>query len=177
MSNSSRLQLFIILAIIAIFVPSISAVEYIVGDESGWTVNFDYQAWATGKEFHVGDKLIFKYPQGVHNVFKVDGGGFRQCTAPAGAEPLSSGNDTITLATPGRKWYICGVAQHCEVGKQKLFITVIGKVLSPASSPSPSQPQPPPPSQNQPSGASTVTSAASGFGLMFLISTSVLGLL
>ena len=23
----------------------------------GWTINFDYQAWAQGKEFHVGDTL------------------------------------------------------------------------------------------------------------------------
>lgn len=50
-------QLFIILAIVAIFLPSISAVEYVVGDEKGWTINFDYQAWALGKVFYVGDKL------------------------------------------------------------------------------------------------------------------------
>jgi hypothetical protein len=30
----------------------------------------------------------------------------------------------IPLETPGNKWYICGVAKHCEVGNQKLFITV-----------------------------------------------------
>ncbi|PON64086.1 Cupredoxin, partial [Trema orientale] len=54
---ASSKQLFITLAIIAIIIPSISAVEYIVGDEKGWTTNFDYQAWAQGKEFHVGDKL------------------------------------------------------------------------------------------------------------------------
>lgn len=28
-----------------------------VGDDQGWTTNYDYQAWAKGKEFHVGDKL------------------------------------------------------------------------------------------------------------------------
>ena len=50
-------QLFTTLSIVAIFLPSISAVEYVVGDEKGWTINFDYQAWAQGKEFHVGDKL------------------------------------------------------------------------------------------------------------------------
>lgn len=54
---ASSKQLVIILAIIAILVPSISAVEYVVGDDKGWTNNFDYQAWAQGKEFHVGDKL------------------------------------------------------------------------------------------------------------------------
>ncbi|GAA0152659.1 hypothetical protein LIER_43190 [Lithospermum erythrorhizon] len=33
------------------------------------TLNFDYQTWAMGKEFHVGDKLIFKYKQGNHNMW------------------------------------------------------------------------------------------------------------
>ena len=31
--------------------------EFIVGDESGWTIGCDYKAWATDKVFHVGDKL------------------------------------------------------------------------------------------------------------------------
>lgn len=54
---TSSQYLLIAVAIMAIFVPSISAVEFVVGDETGWTINFDYQAWAQGKEFYVGDKL------------------------------------------------------------------------------------------------------------------------
>ncbi|KAH7514066.1 blue copper protein 1b [Ziziphus jujuba] len=132
-------QLFIILAIAAIFVPSISAVEFIVGDDKGWTINFDYQTWAKGKVFHVGDKLVFKYPQGAHNVLKVNGTGFQQCEAPEGTLALTSGNDVILLATPGRKWYICGVSRHCEVGNQKLFLTVHPQGFSPTPSPLPSE--------------------------------------
>jgi hypothetical protein len=30
----------------------------------------------------------------------------------------------ITLATPRNIWYICGVTQYCEVGNQKLSITM-----------------------------------------------------
>ncbi|KAH7514059.1 hypothetical protein FEM48_Zijuj11G0048300 [Ziziphus jujuba var. spinosa] len=131
-------QLFIILAIAAIFIPSISAVEFVVGDDKGWTVNFDYQSWAQGKVFRVGDTLVFKYPQGAHNVLRVNGTGFQQCQAPEGTEALTSGNDVITLATPGRKWYICGVSRHCEVGNQKLLITVLPQQLSPVYSPAPS---------------------------------------
>ncbi|GJY87935.1 putative phytocyanin domain containing protein [Tanacetum coccineum] len=56
---------------------------YICGDNYGWTLNFDYQAWATGKEFVVGDKLVFRYPIGKHNVFRVNGTQFQQCTIPA----------------------------------------------------------------------------------------------
>ncbi|XP_062086389.1 blue copper protein 1b-like [Humulus lupulus] len=125
------------LAIIAIMllVPSISAVDYIVGDDAGWTTNFDYQAWAQDKLFGVGDRLVFKYPAGVHNVFKVNGTNFKQCTTPVGAVPLTSGNDVVTLATPGIKWYLCGVGQHCAVGNQKLAVHVLP--LSPVPSPSP----------------------------------------
>ena len=99
-------------------------------------------------------------------MLKVDGAGFKQCMAPAGTAALTSGNDVITLATPGRKWYICGVGQHCEVGNQKLVITVLDQVSSPAPSPS----TPPTPNQDQPSAATT-----SRLSLMLLIITGVLG--
>ena len=33
------------------------ATEFTVGDDSGWTINFDYNAWAKDKVFRVGDNL------------------------------------------------------------------------------------------------------------------------
>ena len=33
------------------------ATEFTVGDDQRWTINFDYEAWAKEKIFHVGDKL------------------------------------------------------------------------------------------------------------------------
>ncbi|BBH03244.1 uclacyanin 1 [Prunus dulcis] len=118
-------NLYIILATLAVFAPSVLATDYVVGDDKGWTINFDYQAWAQGKSFYVGDNLVFNYPKGAHTVLKVNGTGFQQCAAPLDSVPLTSGKDVINLATPGRKWYICGVAQHCELGNQKLLITVL----------------------------------------------------
>ncbi|XP_059664058.1 blue copper protein-like [Cornus florida] len=102
----------------------IFATEFIVGDNDGWKINFDYEAWAKGKMFMVGDTLVFKYTEGSHNVFKVNGTGFDQCIKPPANEALTTGNDVITLKTPGNKWYICGVGQHCAMGNQKLAITV-----------------------------------------------------
>lgn len=81
---------------------------------------------------------VFKYTEGAHNVFRVDGNGFQQCAAPAETEALATGNDVVTLATPGSKWYICGIGQHCEAGKQRLAITVLPQSDTPASSPLPS---------------------------------------
>ena len=46
------------LAIFAILLPAVAmATEFTVGDDQGWTINFDYVAWAKDKVFHVGDKL------------------------------------------------------------------------------------------------------------------------
>ena len=49
---------FTALAIFAIVLPAMAmAIEFTVGDDQGWTINFDYEAWAKDKVFHVGDKL------------------------------------------------------------------------------------------------------------------------
>ena len=51
-------KIFFIIAIVAFFaIPSSLATEFMVGDEKGWSLDFDYQGWAAGKEFRVGDKL------------------------------------------------------------------------------------------------------------------------
>lgn len=76
---------------------------------------------------------MFKYTAPDHNVFKVNGTAFKNCTVPtSNDEKLSSGNDEIVLATPGSKWYICGVSGHCDAG-QKLAITVLNSTASPQS--------------------------------------------
>lgn len=51
-------NLLVVLAIAVVVFPSVTmATEYWVGDSKGWTVNFDYQAWASDKMFMVGDVL------------------------------------------------------------------------------------------------------------------------
>ena len=92
--------------------------------------------------------VVFKYAVGHHNVFKVNGTAFQSCTVPPESEALTSGSDTIVLASPGRKWYICGVAGHCSAG-QKLVITVQPNTEPPIPPPSmpptlPSAPAPAP---------------------------------
>ncbi|CAI9093862.1 OLC1v1029452C1 [Oldenlandia corymbosa var. corymbosa] len=128
---------FIAVAVFAtIFAPTM-ATQFVVGDDKGWTLGVDYAKWAEGKEFHVGDMLMFNYPPGKHNVLKVNGTDFKQCTKPLGAEPLTSGSDMITLAAPGKKWYICGVANHCNQGPMKLVINVWPEGYSPTPAPQP----------------------------------------
>ncbi|KAK6130120.1 hypothetical protein DH2020_036136 [Rehmannia glutinosa] len=127
------LRAFLITVIVAAVVAPSLATDYMVGDDAGWKVGVNYTAWAEGKEFYVGDTLMFMYKSGSHNVMKVNGPDFQKCassnaTAPP---PLTSGNDLITLSAPGKKWYICTFADHCTKG-MKLVITV-----SAAEGPSP----------------------------------------
>ncbi|XP_021810208.1 stellacyanin-like [Prunus avium] len=114
-----------LITILVVLLPTITAAkEFVVGDDSGWKTNFDYQAWAKDKVFRVGDTLVFNYKAPNHNVFKVNGTGFKECIkATENEAPLSSGNDKIDLQTSGNKWYICSVKDHCDLG-MKLFITV-----------------------------------------------------
>ncbi|KAK0602094.1 hypothetical protein LWI29_030282 [Acer saccharum] len=115
----------VVFALISTMIPVMTlAKEFVVGDGKGWTTNFDYQAWAQGKDFQVGDKLVFNYPVGAHTVLKVNGTGFQNCIKPPASEALTSGSDEIVLTTAGKKWYICGVGTHCETAGQKLSITV-----------------------------------------------------
>ncbi|KAL6280202.1 hypothetical protein ACE6H2_017083 [Prunus campanulata] len=164
MASKSQL-LIIILVLLAIVAPSVLATDFVVGDDKGWTINFDYQTWAQGKQFYVGDNLVFNYPKGAHNVFKVNGTGFQQCAAPLDSVPLTSGKDVISLATPGRKWYICGVAKHCELGGQKLLITVLPSSFAP----SPSLPASSPSTSIPYTSAATTTSAGTKYGWMMAV--------
>lgn len=51
-------QTFAILAALLAALPAFArATEHVVGDYSGWTTNFNYSAWAEGREFRVGDTL------------------------------------------------------------------------------------------------------------------------
>ncbi|KAL4565593.1 hypothetical protein LXL04_029695 [Taraxacum kok-saghyz] len=132
-------SIIIFITTLVVFATSISAKEYIVGGANGWTLDFDYQDWAKDKIFTVGDTLVFNYVPTAHNVMKVDGNGFQQCIiTPSSNGTLTSGRDVISLKTPGKKWYICGVLKHCELRKMKLAIVVLPQTMTPASPPAPS---------------------------------------
>nr|GEU34002.1 retrovirus-related Pol polyprotein from transposon TNT 1-94 [Tanacetum cinerariifolium] len=72
------------------------ATRYKVGDDYGWTIGYDYQAWADDKEFKVGDQLEFIYVKAAHNVYGVNSGAFDQCDLTTVDPPVyysDSGDD------------------------------------------------------------------------------------
>ncbi|RVW11833.1 hypothetical protein CK203_085645 [Vitis vinifera] len=131
----------IALAVFAIVLPAVAmATEFTVGDDQ---VSLIQAAKSPVINSHTFSLQIHG---GRHNVFKVNGTVFTNCTIPPPNEALTTGNDVITLATPGRKWYICGVNDHCANYGQKLAITVLEEWASPAPAPSPSTTTAPAPS-------------------------------
>lgn len=80
---------------------------------------------------------VFKYTSGVHNVHRADLASFQECKQSSTSVALTTGNDVITLASEGKKWYLCTKATHCATGNMKLAITVLPQVGSPAPEPAP----------------------------------------
>ncbi|KAK2996403.1 hypothetical protein RJ639_025242 [Escallonia herrerae] len=128
---ASYVRVVLAIALLAAAASSTLATDFVVGDEQGWNVGLDYQAWAQGKEFHVGDRLVFRYPKGAHNVHQVDEAAFLQCAPPTTSVPLTSGYDAIELSQPGNNYYLCGIDHHCATGNLKLMVTVLPQVPAP----------------------------------------------
>ncbi|VAI23043.1 unnamed protein product [Triticum turgidum subsp. durum] len=159
-SKQMLVAVFAAAALAVAFLPGLAvATEHMIGDDKGWTLNFNYSAWAETKHFVAGDTLVFKYNSPAHNVVEVGGPDFLKCSQPANAVVLTTGEDRVTLDKAGRKWFFCGVGQHCENG-MKLKITILETA--------PPTPQPAPPPTN-PAGklqarfgeaAATVTAVA-----------------
>ncbi|CAN6286560.1 unnamed protein product [Urochloa humidicola] len=132
-------------AIAVVFLPALaSATEHWVGDDKGWTLGFDYAAWAESKQFTVGDTLVFKYSTSSHDVTEVSGADFKACNKEAATSVWSSGEDRVTLDKPGRRWFVCAVGEHCRLGMKLNVTTVLpgspAPVPAPAAAPS-SHPQ------------------------------------
>ncbi|KAL2507744.1 Phytocyanin domain-containing protein [Forsythia ovata] len=108
---------------------------YKVGDSAGWTIigNVDYNTWASSKTFQIGDVVIFNYDAQFHNVLQVTLPEFHSCNSSSPIVTYSSGNDSITVTSPGHYYYICGFVGHCEAG-QKVDIRV-PKSLQPTAIP------------------------------------------
>ncbi|KAL0335194.1 UNVERIFIED_CONTAM: hypothetical protein Sradi_4731300 [Sesamum radiatum] len=96
-----------------IYIHSADAKSYTVGDSTGWI--FNVTGWEIGKPFKAGDKLVFKYAVGRHNVVMVDKRSYDSCSVPAGAPTYRSGNDTLRLKI-GTNYFICGFTGHCQAG-------------------------------------------------------------
>eukprot|EP00250_Pteridium_aquilinum_P013226 c21213_g1_i1 orf=266-970(-) len=121
--------------------------NYTVGEDQGWTLPssnvVDYRKWTSGKNFSLGDFLLFSYPQEDHNVvvtynetvFKtcdfLDGNdGDYEVWGEAGKSTYSA----IPLVRTGMNYFFCGAegGAHCK-GGMKFAINVTEGEGLPAS--------------------------------------------
>nr|CAB3492919.1 unnamed protein product [Digitaria exilis] len=141
MAASKQMTLATVAAAVAavvVFLPALaSATDHVVGDSAGWTLGFDYAAWAQTKQFTVGDTLVFEYSTSSHDVVEVSGPDFKACNKAATTSVWSSGHDRVVLDKPGRRWFVCSVGSHCQDG-MKIAVTVLpGTTMGPAPAPEP----------------------------------------
>ncbi|KAG5043069.1 hypothetical protein JHK87_006984 [Glycine soja] len=168
--------------------PTVFGADHEVGDTSGWALGVNYNTWASGKTFTVGDTLVFKYDS-THQVDEVDESGYNSCSSSNSIKNYQDGNSKIELTSPGKRYFSCPISGHCA-GGMKLQINVAAASGTPPTTPSgtppttPSNPSPSPPSESgstnttsppKPSGAVTVSS---GIGLLvgsFFVSAIMFG--
>ncbi|XP_066332683.1 blue copper protein 1a-like [Miscanthus floridulus] len=130
----------LLLAVAVAFLPALdAATEHWVGDDKGWTLGFNYTAWAQTKQFKVGDTLVFKYNKSSHTVVEVSGADFAACSTPEAAKVLATGRDQVALDSPGRRWFVCSIGAHCLNG-MKVRIDVLAADDNSPVAPPPSGP-------------------------------------
>ncbi|KAH9647958.1 Phytocyanin domain-containing protein [Citrus sinensis] len=152
------------LTIMALLGASVAATTYTVGDNAGWTTQgkVDYYSWVDGKEFKVGDTLVFKYNNAMHDVHEVTEADYVACNAKASIKHHISGSDAITLNAPGIYYFICGIPGHCQAG-QRLRIEVESDG-SPGASPSAAPGQSPTTSSTSTGGSASTVPPGGGSG-------------
>ncbi|RZC85053.1 hypothetical protein C5167_047835 [Papaver somniferum] len=149
-----------LMMVLSVLVYASSAAKYTVGGQSGWALDSDVQSWSSSNSFSVGDTLEFMYKP-VHSVLEVNKLAYEACDS-ANPISLTNGNYTsVTLDTPGTRYFICGAQGHCSSGlKVKIVVSSTDPSRSggrrsprrpPTSGGSPPAPrQSPPPPSNTP---------------------------
>ncbi|GAB2281084.1 hypothetical protein Dimus_015693, partial [Dionaea muscipula] len=134
------LEISMVLGVIAIFQPVCMQEVYKVGDSQGWTSIIphpNYSQWAASKTFHIGDVIIFQYNRDFQNVMQVSRVEYKSCDIKDPIATYYSGNDSITIRSPGHYFYICSFPGHCQAGQKVDFrVLKTSSPVSPSASPS-----------------------------------------
>ncbi|KAK2648313.1 hypothetical protein Ddye_015802 [Dipteronia dyeriana] len=122
MALAKKLLAFLLMiALLGVSMPAV----YKVGDSAGWTMmgNVDYGKWASTKNFHSEDVIVFEYNNEYHNVKQVTHEDFQSCNAGSPIAVYSSGSESISLKRTGHYYFLCGYPGHFQ-GGQKVDVLV-----------------------------------------------------
>ncbi|KNA18428.1 hypothetical protein SOVF_070830 [Spinacia oleracea] len=134
MGELKRMSMMVALVFVVLITEQVCATQHIVGGSGGWDESTDYDSWAKGQTFKVGDTLVFKYTPGLHSVVEVGSeSDYKKCDTSNAANSMNGGNDVVKLDKVGSRYFACGTSGHCSAG-MKLKVDVVGATGS--SSPS-----------------------------------------
>ncbi|XP_004306982.1 PREDICTED: uclacyanin-3-like [Fragaria vesca subsp. vesca] len=116
--------------------------DHIVGDDQGWNSGVDYETWASGKTFTVGDTLVFNFLSN-HEVDEVSLADYNGCSSSNTIKNYDSSPAKITLSKAGPSYYICPTPGHCASGMKLLVNAVAAGTPSATPPTTPTTPAPP----------------------------------
>ncbi|CAO2837711.1 unnamed protein product [Amaranthus hypochondriacus] len=122
-----RIALPLVVVMCGVLFQSTSALIHVVGGVAGWEIppnKIFYEDWAKPRVFGAGDKLVFPYRMGAHNVIQVNKADFDKCGHGNVINQFFKGPTVIQLNATGDYYFYSGVGTHCEMG-QKLHVQVI----------------------------------------------------
>ncbi|XP_075651662.1 umecyanin-like [Castanea sativa] len=165
---SMTILVVVVLTALAAVVQVTEAVNYVVGDSAGWarpsTLTY-YTTWANGKNFSLGDVLVFNFATGAHDVATVTQTNYDACSIANTISLVTAGPYSYTINSTGTHYFICTFSNggHCNSG-QKLAISVGNSTnaTSPGSPPTTVSSSPPPPA------GSSASSLAATLPLVFM---------
>ncbi|XP_038901117.1 mavicyanin-like [Benincasa hispida] len=143
--------------VVLVAVRAVYGADIIVGGNSGWSQGVNYETWAAGQNFSVGDTLMFNYA-GSHSVAEVNEESYKACSSSSVIRSHTGGSTSIPLSKAGPRYFICPTPGHCASG-MKLQVNVLAANSTPNPTPTPSTTgtQPPPsPSAAAPSAFFTL---------------------
>ncbi|KAG9442785.1 hypothetical protein H6P81_018639 [Aristolochia fimbriata] len=125
--TATLLIVSLVTTLVVLHSPDFAAAEvHVVGGDDGWTSSMNYLKWSQGRNFTVGDVLVFNYVKGQHDAVEVTEETFQSCEDDGSGvvKRYESGNDRVVLEAPARRhWFICSFSGHCLAG-MKLAVDV-----------------------------------------------------
>ncbi|XP_059452280.1 mavicyanin [Corylus avellana] len=128
--------MLLVLVFVALITKEALAAQHIVGGTQGWDESTDFDTWASGQTFKVGDQLVFKYTSGLHSVVELASeSAYKNCDLGSAVDSMNGGSNVVKLNKAGTRYFACGTMGHCNQGMKVKIKSVTGNAPSSPASP------------------------------------------